>query len=88
MPIATSCTNRGIVGSHVLCWVHPEAISQVPMGQVSQSRVVSLQLAVWRQTCQRLSQTITPGGGVGGAGTPIVVSHCVGTQLVLRIPSQ
>jgi hypothetical protein len=28
-PIATSCNNRGIVGSCVLCWARSEAISRV-----------------------------------------------------------
>jgi hypothetical protein len=38
VPIATSYSNKGIVGSGVLCWVRPETISRVPTGQVSRER--------------------------------------------------
>jgi hypothetical protein len=40
--------------------------------QLSQSRITSLQLAVGRQTRQRLSLMVTPGGGA-----PTVVSCCI-----------
>jgi hypothetical protein len=65
--IMTSCYSRGIVGSCVFLWVFPEAISRGRTGQANQSRVwrslksvLSLQLAVGRETRQRSSQTIAP----------------------------
>jgi hypothetical protein len=45
--------------------------------QLCQSRVVSLQLAVGRQTHWRLSHTVVPDGGMGGGRAPIVVSRSV-----------
>jgi hypothetical protein len=35
-PIVTSCNNRRIVGSGVLCWVRREAIPQGPTGRARQ----------------------------------------------------
>jgi hypothetical protein len=52
-------------------WGLAQGVSQGPVGQASQlrvKRVLSLQLAVGRQTCQRSWQTVAPGGGAGGRG--------------------
>jgi hypothetical protein len=73
-PIATSCNNRGIVGSGVFCWARPEAMSRV------ESAVTNLEA-----DRRRSSQTVAPGGGVGGGGSLVVLSRCVATPtLVVR----
>jgi hypothetical protein len=53
--------------------------------QDSQSRVVSLQLAVARQTRRRSLQAVSSGRDVGGRGAPIVVSHCIATPSLFEI---
>jgi hypothetical protein len=52
-PIMTSCNNRGILESGVFCGVRHEAISREPTGQASQLSVMSLQLAIEKQTGRR-----------------------------------
>jgi hypothetical protein len=86
VPVVMSCNNGGTIGSCVFCWVRPKAMSWVPMervesasleGSLGESRVVSLQLAVGRQTHQWSLQTIAPGRGMGGGGAPIAVCRCL-----------
>jgi hypothetical protein len=61
------------------CAVRLEAVSRGPMGQANYSGVLSLQLAVGRQTRRKSPQTVALGGGVGGGGASLTVSRCLAT---------
>jgi hypothetical protein len=77
-------TNGSTARNGVFYAVRAEAVSGESKRKPV-STVLSLQLAIGRQTRRRSPQTVAPDEGVGGGGAPIVGSRCVGTPSYTQI---